>query len=145
MYTVLPSRVRSDVPVPAASLQTWNGSFTYNGSNYTYNMVGTAPSTNVSTTVPVYIIPIKIAITYRRKQYTFDPSHVLSNGKTVTNNTIASPVFDSTTTYTHNPGDRAVSNFWDGISTSLDSACFILKNSKCGGIPEGYIVCGCWG
>ena len=66
MYTVLPARLRSDVLVPAASLQSWNGSFTYNGSNYTYNMVGTAPSTNVSTTVPVYIVPIKIVITSRR-------------------------------------------------------------------------------
>ena len=99
MYTVLPARLRADVVAPAASLQTWNGSFTYNGSQYTYNMVGTAPSTNVSTTVPVYIVPIKIVITSRRTKYTFDPSHVLSNGKTVTNNTIASPVFDSTTTY----------------------------------------------
>jgi hypothetical protein len=95
MHTMLPGKLRADVPVPAASLQTWNGSFTYNGSNYTYNMVGTAPSTNTATTVPVYIVPIKIVITYRRKQYTYDPSHTLTNGKTVTNNTIASPVFDA--------------------------------------------------
>lgn len=53
MYTVLPGKLSADVPVPAASLQTWNGSFTYGGSNYTYNMVGTAPSTNSTTTVPV--------------------------------------------------------------------------------------------
>jgi hypothetical protein len=99
MYRVLPARLRADVPVPAASLQSWDGSFTYGGTQYTYNMVGTAPSTNTSTTVPIYIIPVKIVITSRRTQYTYDPAHVLPNGKSVTNNTIASPVFDSSTTY----------------------------------------------
>lgn len=100
MYLVLPARVRSDVPPPASPpLTTWNGSFTYGGSNYTYNMVGTAPSSNSSTTVQTYIIPIKIVITSRRKKYTYDPSHVLSNGKTVTNNTVTSPIFNSSTTY----------------------------------------------
>ncbi len=99
MYRMLPGRLRADVPIFAASLQSWDGSFTYGGQQYTYNMVGTAPSTNSPTTVPVYIIPIKIVITSRRTRYTYDPSYVLPNGKTVINNTIASPVFDSSTTY----------------------------------------------
>jgi hypothetical protein len=99
-YVVLPARLRYDVRVPAASLQTWNGSFTFQGTNYTYNMVGTAPSSNASTTVPVFVIPLKVVITGRRGvKTTFDPAHVLSNGKTVTNNSVASPIFDSTTTY----------------------------------------------
>jgi len=99
MYRVLPGRVRYDVPLAPASLTTWNGSFTYGGHNYSYNMVGTAPSTNASTTVQTYIIPLKIVITSRRTQYTFDPQHVLSNGKTVVQNTTTSPIWDSTTTY----------------------------------------------
>jgi hypothetical protein len=100
MYVVLPARLRSDIiQPPSAPLQTWNGSFTYNGSNYTYNMVGTAPSSNTSATVAAYIIPIKIVITSNRTQYTYDPAHVLSNGNSVTTNTVVSPVFDSTTTY----------------------------------------------
>jgi len=98
-YTVLPPRLRYDVAVPPASLQTWNGSFNYQGTNYNYNMVGTAPSSNASTTVQVYIIPLKVVITRRRTKTTFDPAHVLSNGKTVTNNTVASPIFNSSTTY----------------------------------------------
>src|SRR5579863_5024712 len=98
-YVVLPARLRYDVKAPAASLQTWNGSFTYQGTNYTYNMVGTAPSTNASTTVQVYVIPLKVVITRRRAKTTFDPAHLLSNGKTVTNNTVASPIFNSSTTY----------------------------------------------
>jgi hypothetical protein len=98
-YVVLPPRLRYDVPVPQVSLQTWNGSFNYQGTNYPYNMVGTTPSSNASTTVQVYIIPLKVVITRGRTKTTFDPSHVLSNGKTVTNNTVASPIFNSSTTY----------------------------------------------
>ena len=43
MYRMLPGRLRADVPIFAASLQSWDGSFTYGGQQYTYNMVGTAP------------------------------------------------------------------------------------------------------
>jgi hypothetical protein len=99
-YIVLPARLRYDLKTPAASLQTWNGTFTYQATNYTYNMVGTAPSTNASTTVTAFIIPIKVVITTRRGvKTTFDPAHVLSNGNTVTANTVGSPIFNSSTTY----------------------------------------------
>src|SRR5581483_2335247 len=67
---------------------------TYSGKKYTYNMVGTTPSSGTSTTVAVEIIPVKVVITNRQGvKTTYDPSHVLSNGKTVTANTVASPVF----------------------------------------------------
>ncbi len=126
-YVTLPPRVRTDVPVPAASLQTWNGSFTYNGTNYSYNMVGTAPSTNTSTTVTTYIIPVKIVITSRRgTKTTFDPSHVLSTGNTVTGQTSISPIFNSSTTYIQggvNVGTTQYedafqrANFWGTVKT----------------------------
>jgi hypothetical protein len=81
-------------------LPTWNGSFVYKGVTYNYNMVGTAPSTGTSTTVQVLIIPVKIVVTSKTgTKTTFDPAHVLTNGKTVVQNTVASPIFDSTTTY----------------------------------------------
>ncbi len=98
-YVVLPARLRYDLKAPAVSLQTWIGAFTYQGTNYAYNMVGTAPSTNASTTVQVYVIPLQVVITRRRTKTTFDPAHVLSNGKTVTSNTVGSPIFNSSTTY----------------------------------------------
>ena len=130
MYVVMPPHVRNDVAPPATSLQTWNGSFTYNGTNYSYNMVGAAPSTNTSATITTYIIPVKIVITSRKKKYTYDPTHVLSNGKTVTNNTVASPIFDSTTTYTQggvNVGTTQYidafqrANFWGTVQTDTNS------------------------
>jgi hypothetical protein len=101
-YTVLPVTVKG-TPGPASavtSLPVFNGAFTFSGVTYHYQMVGTSPSTGTSTTIPAMIIPIKIVVTKGTKTFTFDPQHVLSNGKTVVNNTVASPIFDSTTTYT---------------------------------------------
>jgi hypothetical protein len=114
MYVVLPGKPRTDVPLPASSnLQTWNGSFTYGGSNYTYNMVGTAPSSNTSTTITTYIIPVKIVITSNRTRYTYDPQHVLSNGKTVVQNTTASPLFTSSITYDQGGVDVGTTQYED--------------------------------
>ena len=53
-------------------------------------MVGVPPFPSSSATVTAIVIPIKIVLS---NGATFDPSHVLSNGKTVTGNTVASPIF----------------------------------------------------
>jgi hypothetical protein len=87
---------KNSIEAATTPLQTWNGTFNYGGTNYTYNMVGTAPTSGASTTVQVKIIPIKIVITGKGRgatTSTFDPAHVLSNGKSVTTNTVQSPVF----------------------------------------------------
>jgi len=128
-FVTLPPRLRYDLAPPATKLATWNGSFTYLGTKYTYNMVGTAPSSDTTTTVPVYIIPVKVVITTTTGTKTFNPSHVLSNGNTVTQNTVASPIFDSTTTYTQGGIDVGTTqyidafqraNFWGKVQTSPD-------------------------
>jgi hypothetical protein len=130
-YMVMPAHLRNDVPPPAASLPSWNGSFTYNGTNYTYNMVGTAPSSNTTSTITAFIIPVKIVITNRNGTHsTYDPSHVLSNGNTVTTNTLDSPIFDSTTTYTQGGVDVGTTqyidafqraNFWGTVQNNPNS------------------------
>lgn len=132
-YVTLPPRLRSDIISEASlstpKLTTWNGSFTYHSTRYTYNMVGTAPSTNISTTIPVYIVPIKIVITSGSTKSTFDPSHVLSNGKTVIQNTVTSPIFDASTSYIQggtNVGKTQYidayqrANFWGTVQTHLN-------------------------
>jgi len=131
MYVVMPPHLRDDVPPPAASLQSWNGSFTYRGRTYRYNMVGAAPSTNSTATITTYIIPIKIVITNSNgTKSTYDPAHVLSNGNTVTTNTLDSPIFDSTTTYTQGGVDVGTSqyidayqraNFWGTVKSNTNS------------------------
>jgi hypothetical protein len=109
--------------IQAAStpLTTWNGSFVSGGSTFTFNMVGTAPSTGTSTTVQAFIIPIKLVV----GTHTFDPQTVLSNGKTVVNNTIASPVFATGVDFTSGGVDMGATqyvdayqraNFWGTVS-----------------------------
>jgi hypothetical protein len=130
-YAVMPAHLRSDVAPPPASLQSWNGSFTFGSTNYAYNMVGAAPSTNSTATVTTYIIPVKIVITARNGTKTnFDPAHILSNGNSVTTNTLTSPIFDSTTTYIQggtNVGTTQYidafqrANFWGTVQTNTNS------------------------
>jgi hypothetical protein len=80
---------------PASTLQEWNGSFTFNGNQYNYVMVGADPSTNQGALIPVWIIPTKIVLS---DGSTWDP---LAGGPTgPLARTIQSPLFDSTTTYT---------------------------------------------
>jgi hypothetical protein len=130
-YAIMPGKLRMDViPPPAPPLPSWNGSFTFSGTTYNYNMVGSAPSTNTSTTITTYIIPVKIVITRGRTKTTFDPAHVLSNGRTVITNTTASPIFDSTTTYIQggvNVGTTQYidayqrANFWGTVQSHTNS------------------------
>ena len=130
-YAVLPAHLHPAIAPPPASLQSWNGSFSFQGTTYTYNMVGAAPSSNTSVTISTFIIPIKITITNRNGTKTsFDPAHVLSNGNTVTTNTVQSPLFDSTTTYIQggtNVGTTQYidayqrANFWGTVSSHPNS------------------------
>ncbi len=127
-FVTLPPKPGTDGAKPAVTLPTWNGSFVYSGHTYNYNMVGTAPSSNATTTIPVYIIPIKIVITSKTGgTTTFDPATVLTNGKTVVQNTVASPLFDKTTKYVQggvNVGTTQYidafqrANFWGTVSTN---------------------------
>lgn len=131
MFMVMPPHLRDDVAPPAAALQSWNGSFTVWGTKYTYNMVGAAPSSNTTATITTYIVPIKIVITNRNGSHsTYDPAHVLSNGNSVTTNTLTSPIFDSTTTYVQggvNVGTTQYidafqrANFWGTVKTDSNS------------------------
>jgi len=79
--------------IPATPLTTWNGSFVYKNKTWNYNMVGTDPSTGTSTTTPVYIIPVKLAYQTSTGTVVFSPQTRLSNGQTVLQNTLSSPIF----------------------------------------------------
>jgi hypothetical protein len=129
MYTVMPPHWDESVGPDATPLTTWNGSFIHKGITYTYNMVGTVPSTNTATTIQAYIIPIELVITKGTKTKTFDPQTVLSNGRTVVENTVVSPIFDATTTYTQGGVDVGTTqyidayqraNFWSLVKSSPD-------------------------
>ena len=108
---------------PTIPLKTWNGSFVYQTKTFSFNMVGTAPSTGTSTTIPVFLIPVKMVY----KTATFDPlTHKISNGQTVVQNILASPIFRAGIDFIQggtNLGNTQYidafqrGNFWHTVST----------------------------
>ncbi|MGB7556704.1 MAG: hypothetical protein WBM04_20225 [Candidatus Korobacteraceae bacterium] len=125
-FVVLPAKPAAPgMEAPSATLATWNGSFTYNGHVYNYNMVGADPSTNTSVTVPTFIIPIKIVINSGGTQYTFDPMSIpdtdvasvagLGVRNTAVAATITSPIFDTTTDYVQGGVDLGATQYLDAF------------------------------
>lgn len=94
MFATLPARYLSNIPTPPTStIPNWTGSLGSGLSSFT--MVGTDPSaTNTTTTVTVYLVPIRIVIN-PTPQGTFDPEHLLSNGRTVVQNVALSPIYNA--------------------------------------------------
>jgi len=110
---------------PASStIPNWSSSFTSGGTNYPFTMVGTNPAnTNSTTTITVYLIPIKMVCRGR----TSDPETVLSNGQTAVTNTTSSPLFNSGITFVQggtDVGDTQYedafqrANFWGDVVTN---------------------------
>ena len=93
-YITLTPRYLENIAAPAGPTVTnWTGTLFPGGPSFT--MVGTDPAvTNTTTTVTAFVIPIRIVITPTPTGI-FDPSHVLSNGRTVIQNTALSPIFNS--------------------------------------------------
>jgi len=110
---------------PATStIPNWSSSFTSGGKTFPFTMVGTNPATtNTSTTITTYLIPIKTVCRGR----TSDPETVLSNGQTAVTNTTSSPIFHSGITFIQggtNVGDTQYldafqrGNFWGDVVTN---------------------------
>jgi hypothetical protein len=112
---------RTDV-VKNSTLPTWNFTYSYQGSNYSETIVGTNPDTGASTTIPTYIIPIEL----KSGTFVANPLQTLSNGKTVVENTVASPIFKSKIDFTQGGTDLGTTQyidayqrgaFWGTVST----------------------------
>lgn len=135
MYVTLPGTLhspRNTIEATSSPLQTWNGSFSYNGTTYTYNMVGVAPSTGGTATITTYLIPVKIVIS---NGATYDPSTTLSNGNTVVQNTTASPIFASSVDFSSGGTFMGATqyidafqraNFWNEVTTSTNNYHLLL-------------------
>ncbi len=93
-FTVLPAKGSLDVK-QAAALTTWKFTYKYNNINYTDTFVGNAPSGKKVTT-PVFIIPLKIVLSGGQ---TFTTSTIQPNGQSALDDTVASPLFQSTISF----------------------------------------------
>lgn len=130
MFVTLTPRYLKNILAPATpTITNWTGTFTYQGTTYNFTMVGTDPtSTNQTTTITAYLIPIKIFVTPSASGV-FDPQHVLSNGRTVVQNVSLSPIFNSGIDFVQGGTDVGNTqyidafqrgNFWSDVSTNTN-------------------------
>jgi hypothetical protein len=93
-FATLTPRYLENLAAPATPTVThWTGSLSAGGSSFT--MVGTDPATtNSPTTVTAFVIPVRIVISPTPTGI-FDPAHLLPNGRSVIQNTMLSPIFNS--------------------------------------------------
>ncbi len=124
-FVVLPPKPAPLGQQTQSTLQTWSGSFTYNGTNYPFTMVGADPSTNQGVVITTFLIPVKIILSTGES---FDP--VGSGPSSPMSRTITSPIFDGTTTYTQggvNVGTTQYidafqrANFWSIVQNNPNS------------------------
>src|SRR5271166_3488900 len=110
-FVVIPHKPAAPgTPAPANTLEEWNGSFTYNGNQYNYVMVGADPATNQGALIPTIIIPVKIVLS---DGTTFDP---LAGGPFgALARTLVSPVFDKSTDYTQGGIDLGHTQYIDAF------------------------------
>jgi hypothetical protein len=133
MFVTLPNHTTlAPAGKPAGTLTQWNGSFKdLTGRTVNFTMIGNNPaSSNVTTTTPVIIIPVKMKYGKQNGNKIFDPKNtVLSNGKTVINNIIASPIFNPGVDFTQGGTDLGTTqyidaftrgNFWSSVSTNTN-------------------------
>lgn len=108
-------------------IPSWNGSFAYKKQTYHYTMVGTNPAkSGATTTIPVYIIPIKMVFGKTNGAMAFDPVTKKLHGHTIVENVINSPIFDGSLDFNQGGTDLGTTqyldayqrgNFWSSVST----------------------------
>lgn len=110
-FVVIPPKpATAGAALPSATLQTWNGSFTNNGTQYNFVMVGQDPSTGQASLISTFIVPVKIVLS---DGTTYDP---LAGGTASPfARTLLSPIFDSTTTYTQGGVDVGTTQYVDAF------------------------------
>ena len=120
-------------PVPGKQLVQWNGSFTdLTHVKRTFTMAGTNPSkTDVTTTFTVWVIPIKFVYDASHGNMTFDPSkHKLSNGRTVIQNVLKSPLFNAGIDFKQGPTDLGNTEYIDAFQRGTWWGKNVKKNNK---------------
>jgi hypothetical protein len=120
--------------VPATNLTQWNGSFTdLTHAKHTFTMVGTDPSkTDVTSTIPVFVIPIKMVFDKNHGNHTFDPNKNKFKGqsvsvtKTITN----SPIFKSNVDFVQGGTNLGKTQYIDAFQRGNFWGKNVKKNNK---------------
>jgi hypothetical protein len=98
-----------------AAIQTWTGSFTYQGVKHPYTMVGTDPSKgSATTTLKMVIIPLAVKFSTQ----TFDPTKPIQPAcgtGTAIKLTEESPIFSNKVTYKLGPTNVGTTQYEDAV------------------------------
>lgn len=129
-YAALPphSYYATSQQPPAGNLSQWNGSYKHKGQTINFTMVGPDPRTNnATTTVPVYIIPVKMVYGSSNGNMTFDPTLTTNfNGKSAQTVLTSSPLLTSSVDFVQGGTDLGTGqyidtyqrgNFWKVLKT----------------------------
>jgi hypothetical protein len=121
------------VVVPATNLKQWNGSFTdLTHVKRTFTMVGTDPhKSNVTSTIPVFVIPIKMVFDKNHGNHTFDPNKAKFSGQSVpvTKTILASPIFQSNVDFKQGGTDLGKTQYIDAYQRG-NFWSVVKKNNK---------------
>lgn len=132
-FTVLPQHPQAEESgSPAAQVTQWNGSFTdLTKVKRTFTMIGTDPSkTNSTTTVKVLVIPIKMVFPNQGNK-TFDPAkHKLSNGQTIVQNIVTSPLFKAGIDFKQGATDLGNTQYIDAFQRGTWWGIYVKKHPK---------------
>jgi len=90
---------------------TWVYTFSYGGKNYNETFIGTIASGGASTTVPVYVVPVKMV--YGTTSY--DPTKVIANGVSIIQNVLNSPIFASSLDYVQGGTNLGTTQYEDAF------------------------------
>jgi hypothetical protein len=118
----------TDAMLASSRLPLWSGKYKYLTQTYSFTMVGANPAGyDTTTTIPVYIIPIKVVIKSGTTNVTFDPLWKLANGKSMVTSVLDSPLFEKSIDYNQGGIDLGKTqyidafqrgNFWTFVKTN---------------------------
>ncbi len=103
----------------------WSSSFSVDGKNYDYEMVGTDPhNTSVTTTIPIDLIPLNVVF----------PDGSSLNGARIARKIVDSPIFRrsqyATGDFTQYLDAIQRAEFWNSISTTSPNNHLLLGRPK---------------
>jgi hypothetical protein len=88
-YAVLHHGAERAFAVTSGILPTWRFKYVYQGTTYKETFVGANPASDATTTIPTYLIPVKLKL----GSFAANPEHQLADGRSVVENVVTSPVF----------------------------------------------------
>jgi len=109
----------------STGLPTWTNSYSYNNTTYTVTLIGNPPSSDDTTTIPTYIIPVALKVSGT----TFTPESKLSNRKTIITDIVDSPLFSAALDFSAGTVNLGDSQYIDAYNRANFGLALIFDNN----------------